>query len=512
MTVEQMIQICVFLPFAGAAVISLTGANPNVREAVTLITAVILFALVATIYPTVAAGGTPSAVLIEMLPGLSIAFVVEPLGMIFAGIASFLWIVTSIYSIGYMRGHGEANQTRFYAYFAIALGATMGVAFAGNMLTLFIFYEVLTLSTFPLVTHHGTEEAKRAGRVYLGILLGTSIAFLLFAIVWTWTIAGTLDFTDGGILAGKAAGPTVGILLALYVFGVGKAAIMPLHRWLPAAMVAPTPVSALLHAVAVVKVGVFTVLKVIVYIFGVDFLAQAASGRWLLYVAGFTIVAASVVALRSDNLKRRLAYSTVSQLSYVIMAAAILTPLSAMGAAFHIAAHAFGKITLFFCAGSILVASHKTLVSELDGIGRRMPWTMAAFAIAALSMIGIPPTVGFVSKWYILRAAMEAEQMFAVAVIVLSTLLNAAYFLPIVYAAFFRVETAEPAAAGGRAWGAAAGDGGTPRHRGHRREGHGEAPLCVVLALTVSAAGIVFLFFFPDLPFALARQLAGGAG
>ena len=512
MSAEATILLAVAVPLVAAVLIVLTGSRPNLREGVTLAAAAILFGLVASLFPAVLAGGRPAVVLGEMLPGLAIAFEVEPLGMLFAAVASFLWLVTSIYSIGYMRGHHEKNQTRFYAYFAIALSSTMGVAFAGNMLTLFAFYEVLTLCTFPLVTHHGTEEAKRAGRVYLGILLGTSIGLQLFAIVWTWTIAGTLDFTDGGILAGKAAGPTVGILLALYVFGIGKAAIMPLHRWLPAAMVAPTPVSALLHAVAVVKVGVFTVLKVIVYIFGVDFLAQAASGDWLLYVAGFTIVAASVVALRSDNLKRRLAYSTVSQLSYVIMAAAILTPLSAMGAAFHIAAHAFGKITLFFCAGSILVASRKTLVSELDGIGRRMPWTMAAFAIGALSMIGIPPTVGFVSKWYILRAAMEAEQMFAVAVIVLSTLLNAAYFLPIVYAAFFRAETAEPAAAGGPARGAEAGDGGTPRHRGHRREGHGEAPLCVVLALTVSAAGIVFLFFFPDLPFALARQLAGGAG
>ncbi|MDP6572567.1 MAG: monovalent cation/H+ antiporter subunit D family protein [Rhodospirillales bacterium] len=512
MSDETTILLCIATPLAGAVLIAITGSRPNLREAVTLVTAGVVFGLVASLFPQVLDGGRPAAIMGEMLPGLAIAFEVEPLGMMFAGIASFLWIVTSVYSIGYMRGHHEHNQTRFYIYFAVAIASAVGVAFAANMMTLFVFYEVLTLSTFPLVTHHGTDEAKRAGRVYLGILLGTSIGLQFIAVIWTWTLAGTLDFTEGGILRDKASPAVVGVLLALYVFGIGKAAVMPFHRWLPAAMVAPTPVSALLHAVAVVKAGVFTVLKVIVYIFGFDFLAQVASGNWLLYVSGFTIVAASVVALRSDNLKRRLAYSTVSQLSYVIMAAAILTPLSAMGAALHIATHAFGKITLFFCAGSILVASHKTLVSELDGIGRRMPWTMAAFAIGAFSMIGIPPTVGFVSKWYILRAAMEAEQTFAAAVIVLSTLLNAGYFLPIVYAAFFRAAPAEPATAGGPALGAEVGNGGLPRNHGHRREGHGEAPLTVVLALTVSAAGILFLFFFPDLPFALARQLAGVAG
>ena len=507
-----MILLAIVTPLAGAVLIAVTGARPNLREAVTLITAGVLFALVASLFPQVLEGGRPTALVGEMLPGLAIAFEVEPLGMMFAGIASFLWIVTSVYSIGYMRGHHEQNQTRFYVYFAVAISSAIGIAFAANMMTLFIFYEVLTLSTFPLVTHHGTEEAKRAGRVYLGLLLGTSIGLQFIAVIWTWTLAGTLDFTDGGILRDKASPAVVGVLLALYVFGIGKAAVMPFHRWLPAAMVAPTPVSALLHAVAVVKAGVFTVLKVMVYIFGIDFLAQAASANWLLYVSGFTIVAASVVALRSDNLKRRLAYSTVSQLSYVIMAAAILTPLSAMGAALHVTAHAFGKITLFFCAGAILVASNKTLVSELDGIGRRMPWTMAAFAIGALSLIGVPPTVGFVSKWYILRAAMEAEQIFAAVVIVISTLLNAAYFLPIVYAAFFREAKAEPTTMGGGDHGAETEDQGNSGNHGRHRKEHGEAPVAVVLALTVTAAGILILFFFADLPLVLARQLMGGAG
>ena len=338
---------------------------------------------------------------------------------------------------------------------------------------------MLTLVTYPLVTHHGTPEAMRAGRVYLGVLLGTSILLLFLAMVATWHVAGTLDFRVGGILGGRMDNAVQGCLLAAYMFGIGKAALMPVHRWLPAAMVAPTPVSALLHAVAVVKAGVFTVVKVIVYVFGVESLAGLTSVDWLPTVAGFTIIAASVVALRADNLKRRLAYSTVSQLSYVVLAASLLVPLSIVGAALHIAAHAVAKITLFFAAGAIYTATHKTEVSELDGIGRRMPWTMGAFAVGAISMIGLPPTAGFVSKWFILSGAMAVDNRVAVGVIVVSTLLNAGYFLPIVYRAFFRT--------------------GDRRHR--------EAPLPMVAALVITAALTVLMFFFADMPLALARQL-----
>ena len=490
MSPETTIQLALLVPLAGSVLIVLLGRRPNLREAVTLVTSMTMFALVASLFDEVMGGARPQVTILEMLPGLGISFTVEPLGLIFAAIASFLWIVVSVYSIGYMRGHHEKNQTRFYFFFAIALFSALGVAFAGNMLTLFVFYEVLSLSTFPLVAHSGTEEAKRGGRVYLGILLGTSIGFQLLAIIWTWTLTGTLDFEPGGILAGKASDTIIGVLFVLYMFGIGKAALMPFHRWLPAAMVAPTPVSALLHAVAVVKAGVFTVIKVIVYIFGVDFMAGLGNGGWLAYVAGFTIIAASMVALRSDNLKRRLAYSTISQLSYVVIAAAILTPVSIVGAAVHIAAHAFGKITLFLAAGAILVASHKTRVSQLDGIGRRMPWTMAAFGIGALSMIGVPPTAGFVSKWYILQGALQAEHMAAVAVVVVSTLLNAGYFLPIVYAAFFRQES-------------------NPGHDNPGHGDHGEAPMMMVGALSLTAMGTVAFFFFPDLPLELARQILG---
>jgi multicomponent Na+:H+ antiporter subunit D len=280
-------------------------------------------------------------------------------------------------------------------------------------------------------------------------------------------------------------------LLALYIFGIGKAAVMPMHRWLPAAMVAPTPVSALLHAVAVVKAGVFSVVKIVVYVFGVDTLAGLKSVDWLPFISGFTIIAASIVALRSDNLKRRLAYSTISQLSYVVLAAALLTPLSVIGAALHIATHALGKITLFFVAGAIYTAAHKTEVSQLAGIGRRMPWTMAAFTVGALSLIGVPPASGFVSKWFIVAGALQSGHYLALAVIIASTLLNAAYFLPIVYAAFFRAPVA-------------------PDDHGHGH-GHGEAPWPMVAALTITAGGTVALFFFSDLPLQLARQLVAGS-
>jgi multicomponent Na+:H+ antiporter subunit D len=502
MSPETAILLSLAVPLAGTLLITLTGSRPNLRETVTMVTAVALFLVVVSLLPDVLAGQRPTANLGEMLPGLGIVFTVEPLGMTFAAVASFLWIVTSIYSIGYMRGNREHNQTRFYAFFAIALFSAVGVAFAGNMLTLFIFYEVLTVSTFPLVAHSGSEEAKRAGRVYLGVLLGTSIGLQMIAIIWTWTITGSLDFVDGGLLAGKISEPVTGILLALYAFGIGKAALMPFHRWLPAAMVAPTPVSALLHAVAVVKAGVFSVVKVVIYIFGYDFLAASAGTGWLLYVSGFTIIAASIVALRSDNLKRRLAYSTVSQLSYVIIAAAILAPLSVMGAVLHIAAHAFGKITLFFAAGSIYTAAHKTDVSQLDGIGRAMPWTMTAFAIGALSMIGLPPTAGFVSKWYILQGALQSEHTLAVGIIVASTLLNAGYFLPIVYSAFFKTADAPTHSSVG-----------AQQVRDPRASvaDHGEAPLPIVLALVVTAAGTVLLFFFPGPLLELVRQLIGSA-
>ena len=273
MTPGALAVTALFLPLAGGLLVLAVRRSPNVREAATLVTATALFGVVYSMLGPVQDGVVSGLTLLEVLPGLELALEVEPLGLLFALIASFLWIITSLYAIGYMRGHHEENQTRFYFFFAVAIAAVMGVAFSANLFTLFAFYELLTLCTFPLVTHHGTEAAKRAGRIYLGILLSTSVALQLFAIIWTWSLAGTVDFRPGGILEGTASGAVLGIVLVLFVFGVGKAAVMPFHRWLPAAMVAPTPVSALLHAVAVVKAGVFTILKVAVYVFGLDLLA-----------------------------------------------------------------------------------------------------------------------------------------------------------------------------------------------------------------------------------------------
>ena len=492
MSPEQLLTWIPLVPLLAAFGVVAARANPNLREGVSIGAGVILFLLVAGLAATIDWNAPPTLVMATPVTGLSLALTPEPLGMLFALVASLLWPITTVYAVGYMRAHHEKNQTRFYTSFAVSIAAAMCIALAGNMFTLFVFYEVLSVSTYPLVTHAGTDKAKRAGRVYLGLLMGTSIGFLLLAMIWTWTLTGTLDFTPGGVFSDEVSGGVLGILLLLYVFGTGKAALMPFHRWLPAAMVAPTPVSALLHAVAVVKAGVFTVLKVSVYIFGLDRIGQLLIAEWLVVLAALTSVLASAIALRQDNFKARLAYSTVSLLSYITMGALLGVATGAIGGGLHIAMHAFGKITLFFCAGAVLVTAHKSKISELNGIGRRMPWTMGAFAIGAVSMIGAPPFAGFVSKWYLLSGALQTEQMIAVAALIISTLLNAAYFLPIVYAAFFKPED----------------DG--HGDDGHGAATHGEAPLPIVLALSTTALFTLLIFFFPGIPLSLVQQMVGG--
>ena len=472
----------VVVPLLGALAVMLAGSRPNLREAMSLAAGVILLALVVRLLPRALSGDWPAAVLAEPIPGLSLAISAEPLGVLFGLIASFLWIVTTVYSIGYMRGHGEAHQTRFYTLFAVAMGCTMGVAFADNLFTLFVFYEVLTLSTYPLVTHAGTQEARQGGRTYLGILMATSMGFLLLAVVWTWKLTGNVSFTSGGILDGAASPLVIGVLFALYVFGIGKAALMPFHRWLPAAMVAPTPVSALLHAVAVVKAGVFAILKITVYIFGLDLLRDTGVTDWLLWVAAFTILVASVIALRQDNLKARLAYSTISQLSYIVMGALLVNSTALAGSTLHLATHAFGKITLFFCAGAILVASHKTKVSQLDGLGRQMPWTMGAFFLASLSIVGLPPMGGMWGKWYLALGALDAGYVFLVGVLMVSTLLNIAYLIPVPIRAFLGKADA----------------GGEIQIQ--------EAPIACLIAMGVTVVGCVALFFNPSWIVQLAHQ------
>ena len=483
MSDANLILLALGVPLLGMLLIFATAKFDNLRDGITVATAMAMFATVLQLLPRVLAGERPRLDLFELLPGLSISFEVEPLGMVFAMLASGLWIITAIYAIGYMRGAKESHHTRFHAFFAVALFSATGIAFAGNMFTLFVFYEVLTLSTYPLVAHKGTDAARQGARTYLGILLGTSVAFLLLAILATWWLAGTLDFRPGGIMAGRVDPIYGSILLLLFMYGIGKAALMPFHRWLPAAMVAPTPVSALLHAVAVVKAGVFTVLKVIIYLFGIDYAQSLVTSDVMLYVAVFTLLAASLVAMQQDNLKARLAYSTVSQLSYIVTGALLLNQIAALGASMHIVMHAFGKITLFFCAGAIYVATKKTEISSMDGLGRRMPITFAAFFIGALCVIGIPPMGGIWSKWHLISGAFDAGYGLVVAALMISTLLNIGYLIPPVVRAFL-----------------------LPPKDGEDVGGIREAPLLCVLPLSLTALGCLAMFFLAQ---PLAELLSG---
>jgi len=471
---ETLLLAVLVIPLLTALAIFLLDAVPDLREAATLIGSSALFVAVILLVSTMEGGAGPSHYLATAAPGLDFTFTLEPLGALFALVASGLWIVNSLYSIGYMRGNRERNQTRFYICFAIALFGAMGVALAGNLFTLFIFYEILTISTYPLVAHKGDANAQRGARIYLMTLLGTSIGMLLVAIVGTSSVAGSLDFVPGGLLAGKVD-PAVGsLLLLLFAFGIGKAALMPFHFWLPNAMVAPTPVSALLHAVAVVKAGVFAMLKVAVYIFGIDLLNDIPATDWVLGVACFTIIASSLVALTKDNLKARLAYSTVGQLAYVTAGAMLATQAGFLGGGLQIAAHAMGKITLFMCAGAIYVATGLTEISDMRGLGKRMPWIFGAFFVASLSIIGIPPLAGGWPKFQLLLGAVEAQHVYVAWVLLISSLLNIAYLLPIPILGLLPPK-------------------GTPEPAPYKRpEG---APRLVVIAPVITAFGTFVLFF-----------------
>lgn len=431
MSPDMVILAVLSLPLLTALGIFLLGSVPDLREGATLVGAGALFGAVILLVSMMGGEEAPSLVLGQAAPGLIFAFELEPLGAFFALVASGLWIVNSFYSIGYMRGNRERNQTRFYICFAFALFGAMGVAMAGNLFTLFVFYEVLTVSTYPLVAHKGDANAQRGARIYLLTLLGTSIGLFLVGVVWTSSLAGSLDFVPGGLLPDDLD-PMVGsVLLLLFAFGIGKAALMPFHFWLPNAMVAPTPVSALLHAVAVVKAGVFTIMKVSVYIFGADLLQTLPATDIVLAVACFTIVVSSLVALTKDNLKARLAYSTIGQLAYVTAGAMLATEAGFMGGSLQIAAHAMGKITLFMCAGAIYVATGLTNISDMRGLGKRMPWVFGAFFVASLSIIGIPPLAGGWPKFQLFLGAVDAQHTYVAWVLLISSLLNIAYLLPI---------------------------------------------------------------------------------
>jgi multicomponent Na+:H+ antiporter subunit D len=440
--VDLRIVLAPAISFACAALVFLLGARDVWRRLFTLTAAVVKFAVILSMLPGSLAGTVYVYRAAHFLPGVDIAFRADSLGMFFALVSSTLWVLTTVYAIGYMQGRHE--RVRFFGFFSLCVSTTVGIAFAENLLTLFLFYEVLTICTYPLVIHDETSEALKAGRKYLAYTLLGGVLILAGTII-VKHLAGTLTFSRPGIFPAGTAGPMLAAAFITLVAGFGiKAAIMPLHGWLPTAMVAPTPVSALLHAVAVVKAGVFALLRVIYNIFGVDLLGQLGYAGWLAWLAAFTIIAASVIALAQDNLKRRLAYSTISQLSYIVLAAALLTPLAAMAAIVHIANQAFAKITMFFVAGAIQRTTGKTHVHELAGIGRAMPLTMGAFTVAALSFIGVPLFAGFVTKWHLSLGALQAGAWWFVLLMIASSLLNAAYWLPILYLAWFRRPAGPP--------------------------------------------------------------------
>lgn len=470
--------MAILAPLIGSVAVMLTGKRPNVRETCSFITATILFGTVISLLPAVLAGQKLVYHLFTILPGVSVTLRADAFSMVFALVASSLWMVTVIYSMGYMRGSHEHAQTRFNACFALALFGAIGCAFADNLFTLYLFYEIVSISTYPLVAHHQDQEGYEGGRKYLTYLTATAKGLVLPAMIMTYVLCGTLDFSTNirdGIFPSDASRWMVTITYVCLILGFAKNGIMPFHSWLPGAMVAPTPVSALLHAVAVVKVGVFSTTRVMLFLFGVVKMDDFNLGIPTAYFVSFTILAASLIALSKDNLKARLAYSTVSQLSYVILGVALLTPVGIEGGIVHIVNHAFAKITLFFCAGAIYVASHKKDISDMKGLGRVMPFTFAAFGVAALSMIGVPPVGGFISKWFLLVGAMDAAQIGIVIVLLISTILNIGYFAPVVYSAFF----------------------GKPANP-HAYDGLGEAPLTMLVPLLITAALSVAVGIYPD--------------
>jgi multicomponent Na+:H+ antiporter subunit D len=475
---DSRLLLAILAPLVGAGLVMANGKRPNVREACSLVAATALLALNLWLLPDVLAGKKLHFTLFSLLPGLSVSLRADALSMVFAVSASFLWVLTVFYSAGYMRGLEEHAQTRFNTCFALALFGAMGCAFSDNLLTLYLFYEIVSICTYPLVAHHQDDESYEGGRKYLTYLTATAKGLIFPAMVLIYVLSGTLDFADNirtGILPTGVHNGAVTALYACCILGFAKNGVMPFHNWLPSAMVAPTPVSALLHAVAVVKVGVFSTVRTMLYVFGTQTMHDLNLGLPTAYFVSITIIVGSIVALSKDNLKARLAYSTVSQLSYVILGVALLSDAGIQGGVIHIANHAFSKITLFFCAGAIYVATHKKNISEMSGLGRAMPFTFGAFALASLSMIGVPPVAGFVSKWYLLNGAWDAHSIGILVVLLASTLLNAAYFAPVVYQAFF----------------------GTPSKADVEHK-HTEAHPSMVIPLSVTAVISVVIGLYPN--------------
>ena len=476
---DTILLIALLIPLIGALGVMIRGQDENVREGISVVSSIILFFVVLSLIPEILAGRSLKLHLFTILPGVSITLRADAMSMIFAIVASSLWTIAVFYSMGYMRGLKEHAQTRFNACFALAIFGAIGVAFSDNLFTMYLFYEIVSICTYPLVAHHQDKEGYDGARKYIVYLTTTAKAFLLPAMILIYVLTGTLDFTTDiryGIFSPDLDKWLVIMLYVFCLFGFAKNGIMPFHHWLPGAMVAPTPVSALLHAVAVVKVGVFCTTRVMLYVFGLDTMSALNLGIPTAYFVGFTVLAASIIALSKDNLKSRLAYSTVSQLSYIIMGVALLTDAGIQGGLIHIVNHAFAKITLFFCAGAIYVAAHKKYISEMEGLGKTMPFTFGAFAIASLSMIGAPPVAGFVTKWSLLVGSIQAHQMGILLILIASTMLNAAYFAPVTYKAFFG-----------------------KRPKGEAFQGIKEAPLSMLIPILIACTISVLLGIFPHI-------------
>jgi len=489
--------LAVSFPLSAAALIYLFRKHANIRECITLMAGVAQFAVVLTMAPVVLKGGVLSFRILSIGSGIEFGYRVDAFGLVFALTSSFLWILVSFYSIGYMRTLQEHAQTRYYVMFALAIFSAVSIALSENLVTFYVFYEALTLSTYWLVAHHEDPEALAAGRKYLAYLL-VSGWFLFSAVVWTFALAGTTQFADGGILTTASASRlSLVILFVLFALGSLKAAWMPFHSWLPSAMVAPTPVSALLHAVAVVKAGVFGFVRIVCHVFGVQLTGDLGIGLWLGIVASFTMLVASFFAIGEDNLKRRLAYSTISQLSYILFGVALLSPYGIKGAMIHIPFHGFMKITLFLCAGAIMAITGKKAISQLAGIGRQMPITMGAFTIGAVGMCGAPPVAGFISKWFLCLGSLQSPHPFFLGVILISSLLDVIYFFPVVKAAFFSNVPVDSHAAAGLT-----------------RVVEWERPLYrfMIVPLGITAVFSIVFFFFPSALFIidLVEKAAGG--
>jgi len=481
--------LAVMIPLFGSFVVMTLKNHPNLREFVSSCSSVLLFCVILSFIPALRAGETLVYRVFDILPGLSVTLRADGMSMIFALVASSLWMVAVYYSMGYMRGLEEHAQTRFNACFALAIFGAIGVALSDNLFTLYLFYEIVSICTYPLVAHHQDDEGYAGARKYIIYLTTTAKMFLLPAMILIYVLVGNLDFPHN-IMSGMFHGDVKSwVIIMLYIFcilGFAKNGIMPLHHWLSGAMVAPTPVSALLHAVAVVKVGVFCTTRTMLYVFGVDTMSRLHLGVPTAYFVSFTILMASVIALSKNNLKARLAYSTVSQLSYIVLGVALLSPHGISGGLIHIVNHAFSKITLFFVAGAVYVVTHKKDISEMSGLGRSMPFTFGAFAVASLSMIGAPPVAGFVTKWYLLVGSLEAHQLVILLVLIASTVLNVGYFAPVAYKAFFG-----------------------KRPEGEAETGIQEAPLSMLIPILITATVSVIIGIWPNFMMQFVQMVTG---